>query len=159
MKASRETQQISEKVPAPVIICLLDSTPGVEWGEWPADSRVEERVWHIFCDKEKVVGSSLIRLLRMRVCNKGLLNRHITVEISSPDAITKQEWSMLPLTVEQLQHTTLNHRRPLAQGLNVNRLKTRCGFVRVYKCDRSWKTDTVDGRSNEDDYRGVYSIL
>lgn len=49
----------------PVSICVLDSTAGIESVEWAAGAQAEERVWHIFCDKEKTVGSLLIRLLQI----------------------------------------------------------------------------------------------
>lgn len=72
-----------------IIYFDLNITAGIELRDPLADTQADKRVAYVVCDKEKVVESSLIRLLRMRFCNKGLLNRHIAVHISPPDAITE----------------------------------------------------------------------
>lgn len=140
MKGSRETQQISTSVPTPVTISLLGSTAaGIELGEWPGDTQAEEKVWHIFYDKEKIIGS-LLNPFATNVCLQQRTSEH---PHDRGDLIAgcsdRNGKEMLPLTVEKAQ----NYQRQYGNRMNAP-LLVRVQFHSTNVIDRSWKTDTVD---------------
>lgn len=98
----------------PCDISLLDSTAGIELGEWPGDTQAEERVWHIFYDKEKIVGS----LLDPLATNAFLQQRTSEPPHGRGDLIAGcsniNGKEMLPLTLEKTQ----NYQRQYGNRMN-----------------------------------------